>query len=92
MSPFSVTPAIFLLIPISQLTSQGRIVERGTHEELCGMGGLYSSLYFTQFKNEAAMREREKRLNEEKANEKDEDDGRNDDVSVKEKEEEGEEE
>jgi ATP-binding cassette subfamily B protein len=32
----------------------GRIVERGTHDELITTGGLYSELYHTQFGNQAA--------------------------------------
>ncbi len=34
------------------VVDQGRIVERGTHEELLRRGGLYAELYHTQFKDQ----------------------------------------
>lgn len=34
---------------------QGRLVESGTHEELMAHGGLYSSLYETQFRGDVAV-------------------------------------
>jgi ATP-binding cassette subfamily B protein len=34
---------------------RGRIVERGTHGELLGLGGLYSQLYKTQFMRAGAL-------------------------------------
>ena len=34
---------------------RGRIVERGTHQELLQQAGLYAQLYETQFKRERAL-------------------------------------
>lgn len=36
------------------VVDDGRIVERGTHEELVGSGGLYAELYHTQFARQAS--------------------------------------
>jgi ATP-binding cassette subfamily B protein len=34
------------------VVDDGRIVERGTHEELLAAGGLYDELYRTQFESQ----------------------------------------
>jgi ATP-binding cassette, subfamily B, bacterial len=41
-----------LAADIILVVDRGRIVERGTHAELLGLGGLYSQLYETQFNRE----------------------------------------
>jgi ATP-binding cassette subfamily B protein len=33
--------------------NDGRIIERGTHEELLAMGGFYHNLYMSQFRKQA---------------------------------------
>jgi ABC-type multidrug transport system fused ATPase/permease subunit len=38
---------------------QGRIVERGSHEELLAAGGLYGELYRTQLQSELGVTRRE---------------------------------
>ena len=37
------------------VVDRGRIVERGTHEQLLGRGGLYAELYRTQFAPQADL-------------------------------------
>lgn len=37
------------------VVDQGRVVERGTHEELLAANGLYSELYSTQFKSQSVL-------------------------------------
>ncbi len=41
-----------LAADIILVMDRGRIVERGTHQQLIAMGGLYAQLYETQFKRE----------------------------------------
>ena len=41
-----------LAADIILVMDRGRIVERGTHDELIALGGLYSQLYETQFRGE----------------------------------------
>ena len=40
------------------VVDDGRIVERGTHDELLAAGGLYAELYRTQFASQDAGRGR----------------------------------
>ena len=35
---------------------RGKIVERGTHDEVIALEGLYSQLYETQFRGEKGLR------------------------------------
>ena len=37
------------------VVKDGKIIERGSHQELLGMGGYYFELYSRQFEEEAAM-------------------------------------
>lgn len=41
-----------LAADLTLVMDRGRIVERGTHDELIAMGGLYAQLYETQFRGE----------------------------------------
>jgi len=45
-------PSMILAADLILVMDRGKIVERGTHEELLAMGGLYSQLYETQFNRE----------------------------------------
>jgi len=40
------------------VVNDGRIIERGTHEELLAKGGFYRNLYMSQFRGEAAYAQR----------------------------------
>jgi ATP-binding cassette subfamily B protein len=43
---------MILVADLILVMDRGKFVERGTHEQLLAMGGLYSQLYETQFRGE----------------------------------------
>ena len=44
--------SIILAADLILVMDRGKIVERGTHNELLALNGLYAQLYETQFKRE----------------------------------------